>query len=58
MGHIGKIRLHVKGDSPKAEDLPLVTPHTLLSVLLQERGSLGFGEKRFTNWLVGGDMKS
>jgi hypothetical protein len=42
----------------KAEDLPLVAPPTLLGVLLPERGSLGFGEKRLTNWLVGGNMKS
>jgi len=38
----------------KAEALPLLAPPTLLGVLLPECGSLGFGEKRVTHWLVGG----
>jgi hypothetical protein len=40
----------------RAESLPLLAPPTLLGVVLPECESLGFGENRFTNWHVGGDM--
>jgi len=35
----------------RAEALSLAAPPTLLGVLLPEGGMVGFGEKRFTNWL-------
>jgi len=38
----------------RAEALPLLAPPTPLGVVLPELGSLGFGEKMVTNWLLGG----
>jgi len=40
----------------RAEALPLAAPPTQLGVVLPECESLGFGEKMFTNWHVGGDI--
>jgi len=42
----------------RAEALPLLAPPILLGVVLPELGSLGGGEKMFTNWLLrgGGDI--
>ncbi len=40
----------------RAEALPLPAPPTLLGVVVPECVSLGFGEKMFTNWCVGGDI--